>query len=66
MNEVELGEAMSPDHPDYDYLGSLIPKVFMAVLMGRDIEMAMDELGVPAEHRDYVRKKLWKCRGNYK
>ena len=51
-------EGMGPDHPDYDMLGGMIQQVVMAVLMGRqDAESAMDDVGVPEEHRDYVRQR---------
>ncbi len=64
MNETELGEGMSPDHPDYDLLGGLIQKVLMAVLMrGADIDSAMEDERVPEEHRDYVRQRVMTMSG---
>jgi len=64
MNEVELDEGMSPDHPDYDMLGGLIQRVLMAVLMrNQDIDSAMDMEGVPEEHRDYVRQRVMTMSG---
>ena len=64
MNEAELDEGMGPDHPDYDMLGGMIQRVLMAVLMSRqDIETAMDAVGVPEEHRDYVRQRVMAMSG---
>jgi hypothetical protein len=64
MNEAELDEGMSPDHPDYDMLGGMIQRVLMTVLMSRqDVESAMDAAGVPEEHRDYVRQRVMAMSG---
>ena len=64
MNEVELDEGMSPDHPDYDFVAGIISRVLMAVLMrGTDIDSAMDNERVPEEHRDYVRQRVMAMSG---
>ena len=64
MKETELGEGMSPDHPDYDMLGGLIQSVLMAVLMrGADVDSAMEDERVPEEHRDYVRQRVMAMSG---
>ena len=65
MNEVELDEGMSSDHPDYDMLGGMIQQVLMAVLTsGGDVEAVMDEVGVPEEHREYVRQRVMTMSGS--
>tara|TARA_B100000035_G_C20994776_1_gene551937 strand:- start:540 stop:794 length:255 start_codon:yes stop_codon:yes gene_type:complete len=64
MNEAELDEGMSPDHPDYDMLGGMIQRVLMAVLMrNQDVDSAMDDERVPEEHRDYVRQRVMAMSG---
>ena len=64
MNEGELDEGMGPDHPDYDMLGGMIQRVLMAVLMrNQDVDSAMDDEGVPEEHREYVRQRVMTMSG---
>ena len=64
INEAELDEGMSPDHPDYDMLAGLISRVLMAVLMrGADIDSAMEMERVPEEHRGYVRQRVMAMSG---
>ena len=64
MNEAELDEGMSPDHPDYDMVAGIISRVLMSVLTrGADIESAMDNERVPEEHRDYVRQRVMAMSG---
>ena len=65
MNESELDEGMGPDHPDYDMLGGLIQRVFMAVMFNfaDDIDSAMDLERVPEQHRDYVRQRVMAMTG---
>jgi len=64
MNEAELDESMSPDHPDYDFIAGIIHRVLMSVLMrGADIDSAMDMEDVPEEHRDYVRQRVMTMSG---
>lgn len=64
MNEAELDEGMSPDHPDYDMVAGIISRVLMSVLMrGTDIDSAMDDERVPEEHREYVRKRVMTMSG---
>lgn len=65
MNEAELDEGMSSDHPDYDMLGGMIQQVLIAVLTrGADVEAVMDEVGVPEEHREYVRQRVMTMSGS--
>ena len=64
MNEAELDEGMSPDHPDYDMVAGIISRVLMAVLMrNQDVDSAMDNERVPEEHREYVRQRVMTMSG---
>tara|TARA_A100001515_G_scaffold93436_1_gene74767 strand:+ start:33 stop:287 length:255 start_codon:yes stop_codon:yes gene_type:complete len=64
MNQANLDEGMSPDHPDYDMLGGIISRILMSVLMrGADIDSAMDDERVPEEHREYVRQRVMTMSG---
>ena len=64
MNEADLDEGMSPNHPDYDMIAGIISRILMSVLMrGADIESEMDNQKVPEEHRDYVRQRVMAMSG---